>query len=84
MMEDPTGKGIPLGYPRRRGAGGMASLMAATLLGLSSFKGRGVPDVEVRIPDSAEAIGEYSERERRDKARFPSRKKRLRMKARIG
>jgi len=80
MMEDPTGKDIPLGYPRGR-AMGRASLIATMLLGLSAFKGEGVPGVETRMPDmpdTTETTAEYLERERRDRTNFPSRKKRLR------
>jgi len=77
MMEDPTGKDIPFG----RGVAGRASLMVAMLFGLSAFKGGGVPGVETRMPempDTTEATAGYLERERRDRANFPSRKKRLR------
>lgn len=51
------------------------------LFGLSAFKGGGVPGVETRMPempDTTEATAGYLERERRDRANFPSRKKRLR------
>ena len=77
MMEDPTGKDIPLGYSRGR-AMGRASLMATLLLGLSAFKGGGVPGIETHMPDTTGTTAEYLERERRDRANFPSRKKRLR------
>jgi len=57
----------------------MSTLMATTLLALSAFPLGPGPAPDIELPDTKDATVALLERERQQRAKFPSRKKRLKM-----